>query len=114
LTAHLTNVDLSGLMLAGGAERMRVNLGRPRGSVTVGVMGGVSQLRIDRPQGVPLRLRLTGGAGHVEFDRQRLDGVAGSTTLESPGAADADDVFLVEITGGASRIAVQEAGSGER
>ena len=68
---------------------------------------GVNNVRIERPTGVPVRLVLKGGAGRIDFDRQRVGGT-GDTTLESGSDDGVADRYLVTITGGAGRISITE------
>jgi hypothetical protein len=106
--ADLRAVDLRAFELTGGAERIRLELGRPAGPVTLKLTGGASELRVERPADVAVRLRLKGGASHVELDSQRL-GSASDVTLESPGASAQPDRFDLELTGGASKVTVTAA-----
>ena len=110
LLGELGSVDLRSFDLMGGADALRLSLGTPTGDVPIRVVGGVNKLRIDRPAGVPVRLKIAGGAGGIELDRQRLGSTAGGTVLESTGVAGASDLFEIEITGGAAKVQVGEAG----
>ena len=110
LQGELGSVDLRSFDLMGGADSLRLSLGTPTGEVPIRVVGGVNKLRIDRPTGVPVRLKIAGGAGGIELDRQRLGSTAGGTVLESTGVAGASDLFEIEITGGAAKVQVGEAG----
>jgi hypothetical protein len=110
LLGELGSVDLRSFDLMGGADSLRLSLGTPTGDVPIRVVGGVNKLRIDRPAGVPVRLKIAGGAGGIELDRQRLGSTAGGTILESTGVAGASDLFEIEITGGAAKVQVGEAG----
>jgi hypothetical protein len=56
-----------------------------------------------------VRLTLTGGAGRIDFDGQRLGGT-GDTVLETTGASRAEDRYSIDIEGGAGRITVAEVG----
>ena len=72
-------------------------------------VGGANNARFERPAGVHVRLKLSGGTRGVEFDRQKLGVTSGVGLLESAGAAEAADRFEIEVTGGANRIVVVEA-----
>jgi DNA-binding MarR family transcriptional regulator len=109
LTAELPDLDLRLLELTGGADTLRVVVGRPIGPVPIRLIGGASKLRFERPAGIPVRLKVTDGAGGVEFDRQTLGGMGGPIVLESDGAADATDRYSIEVTGGLGQIVVREA-----
>jgi DNA-binding MarR family transcriptional regulator len=107
--AYLAGLSLSSFQMTGGADRIDLALGRPSGQVPIRFSGGASSLTIVRPRGTPLLLRLSGGAGAIEFDRQRLGSSSGQTVLASAGADEAADRFSVEMSGGASRIIVRES-----
>jgi DNA-binding MarR family transcriptional regulator len=129
LQGKLAGLDLRSFELTGGVDQLRLTLGVPTGEVPIRLTGGASSIRIERPAGVPVRMKLHGGAASIEFDRQKhgplvdIDagviaatigvtsvGVGGSgrITLESPGASSAADRYDLEFTGGASKISVIE------
>jgi DNA-binding MarR family transcriptional regulator len=105
----LTDVDLRSFELTDGINQLRLTLGRPSGDVPIRLAGG-NGIRIERPAGVAVRLRISGGAANVEFDRMKLGPVGGQPNLESPGASAAADRYSVEINGGVSRLTVAEIG----
>lgn len=109
VTGDLTAIDLSSFDVVGGADSLRLSLGRPRGLVAVRVIGGANKVRIDRPAGVPARLKVDGGAAGIELDRQRLGATAGHIVLESGMSKDATDLVEVEVTGGIASLKVAEA-----
>ena len=108
LQGKLTSLDLRSFALVGGADSLRLTLGRPTGTIPLRFTGGTNNLRIERPAGVATQLMLSGGAAGIEFDRQKLGATGGHTTLESAGAANAADRYVIELDGGASRITVTE------
>jgi len=112
--ASAASVDARGLQLRelrvdGGASKFDVWLPRPTGSVCVCLEGGLNRIQIERPAGVPLQLQVQGGANRLEFDEQRFGAVGGDVRLASPGWEIAEDRYLVEVRGGASRLTVQES-----
>jgi DNA-binding MarR family transcriptional regulator len=107
LQGKLSLLDLRSLEVTGGVDQVRLTLGQPSGDIPIRLTGGGSQLRFERPVGVPVRLKLAGGAARIDFDERRLGGTGGAV-LESAGAAEAADRYQIEITGGASRITVTE------
>lgn len=111
LQGKFTALDVRSFELSGGAHQVRLTLGRPTGIVPVRVTGGANSLRFERPNGVHVQLRLSGGAGGVEFDGQRLGATGGHSVLGTTGAAAAADRFDIEITGGINRITVVEVGA---
>jgi DNA-binding MarR family transcriptional regulator len=108
LQGKFATLDLRSFELTGGVDQFRLTLGQPSGDVPIRFTRGANNLRIERPSGVHVRLKLDGGAGRIDFDKQRLSGSAGHTILETTGIADATDRYLIEITGGAGRITVTE------
>lgn len=101
-------IDLRSFDLTGGVDQLRLTLGRPSGDVPIRFTRGANHLRIERPRGVHVRLKLDGGAGRIDFDAQHLNGSAGHTVLETTGVAEATDRYSIEIAGGAGRITVTE------
>ncbi|HET7026930.1 MAG TPA: hypothetical protein VFI28_04495, partial [Candidatus Limnocylindrales bacterium] len=110
VSGRLEDVDLRGFEVVGGASKLDLSVGRPRGRVPIRIVGGASALRLATPAGVAVRSAISGGVGRIEVDGQRLAARGGNTTLESPGAADAVDRYDVEIAGGAGRLVIDRRG----
>jgi DNA-binding MarR family transcriptional regulator len=108
LQGKLSTVDLRSFEMTGGVDQLRLTLGRPTGEVPIRLIGGANHLRFERPAGAHVQLHLSGGTGGIEFDQQKLGATGGMTELESTGASEADDRYLIEITGGSNRITVVE------
>lgn len=106
--ADLHDLQLGSFRLEGGAGRLELTLPVPRGVVVVVVLGGASNVAIRRPEGVPARLRVEGGATNLTFDDRRI-GAAGRE-LDLPGRdyEDATDRYDVVVTGGANNLSVRE------
>lgn len=107
LQGKFAGLDVRSFELTGGVDQLRLTLGVPTGDVPISLSRGVNNVRIERPTGIPVRLQLKGGAGRIDLDRQRIGGT-GDSVLESSGAADAPGRYLLDISGGASRITVTE------
>jgi DNA-binding MarR family transcriptional regulator len=107
----LASLDVRSFTMHGGAERLDLSFGRPAGVVPIRINGGVNGLTIQRPAGVPIQLRIDGGAGGIAFDRQKLGSVGGKTLLETSNASAAPDRYSIELNGGTSRIVVRESGA---
>jgi DNA-binding MarR family transcriptional regulator len=105
VTIDATHLDLRLFEVSGGADKVRMTVGKPRGDMVIRVTGGASQVRVDRPAGTPVRLTVRGGAGSVELDGRQVGGTAG-VALSTPGADQATDRISIEVTGGASRLKV--------
>ena len=112
VSSKLDGLSLSSFQMTGGADDIDLSLGRPSGEVPIRFSGGANAVRIERPAGVPVTLRLAGGASSIEFDQQRLGGTAGQTVLASIGAEVASDRYSVEMSGGSNRIVVRETSAG--
>ncbi len=106
LDGDLRRVRLSGLTVRGGANHVRLRLPAPDGTVRVAVAGGASNVRFERPRGVPVALRIRGGASHVRFDDQRVRTASGDLELRSDDFASAADRIEISFGGGASNLEV--------
>jgi DNA-binding MarR family transcriptional regulator len=108
IEADLRAISLRRLELSGGTERAQVELGRPDGEVPIRIVGGAKTIRIERPSGVPIRLRVRGGASQVELDGGGLGAKGGDMTIDSRGWTGSGDRYTAEIVGGAKTITVVE------
>jgi DNA-binding MarR family transcriptional regulator len=106
LEADLREIEIRSLALTGGSERIQLELGRAHGEVPLRFTGGLSKIRVERPTGVPVRLRLTGGSGKVEIDGTNLGARGGEAVVESRGWSAATDRYSLDVTGGSSSITV--------
>ena len=104
--ADLRGLDLTGIDVRGGLSHVSLQLPRPRGSVLIHVLGGVSNLTVRRPSAVGARIRIGGGASRLALDDQMFGAVGGPVALETPGYAAEGDGYTIEIGGGASKIAI--------
>jgi hypothetical protein len=84
LDADLRDLRLEALELGQGASQVEVRLPRPAGVVPVRVRGGVSQVRIRRPAGVPAQLRVGRGVADLRFDEQEWGAVGGGAAAGHP------------------------------
>jgi DNA-binding MarR family transcriptional regulator len=107
-TAYLRALDLAGFEVTGGVDKLGLSLGRPHGIVPIRITGGANRVQVERPVGVPVRLRVSGGMGKAELDGQKRGGTGGETTLLSDGAGSAKDIFEIEVVGGLAGIRVSE------
>jgi hypothetical protein len=114
LDADLRALRLAALDLGRGASQVEVRLPRPVGVVPVRVRGGASQVRIRRPAGVPVRLRVGGGVADLRFDEQAWGAVGGGLRLETPEATQAPDRYEVEIASGAAHLEISAEEGGTR
>jgi hypothetical protein len=106
LDADLRGVRLAGFEISGGVSDACLRLPRPSGHVRVVVLGGVDQLCLCRPAGVPVRVIVSGGASELAVDTLRLGAVGGHFDYQTPGYAEATGCYVVEILGGVSSLEV--------
>lgn len=102
--ADLREIDIRRFSLVGGSDRIQLEFGAPNGEVEVRVVGGAKSIRVERPAGVPVRLKISGGTGAVALDGMGLGQKGGQSTLESNGWGTATDRFAIEIVGGSKII----------
>lgn len=90
--------------MEGGAGRLEVALPEPSGTVAVVVLGGASNVAIQRPTGVAARLRVEGGATHLRLDDKRIGAAGGDLDLKSRGYDAATDRYDITVAGGANNV----------
>lgn len=108
LRADLSGLDVRSIEVRGGMSEGEVILPRPSGTVPITVRGGLSNLAIRRPAGVPTRFAIRGGAARLAFDQQRFGAIGGRTELQSQGFEEAADRYDIEVLGGASGLSIEE------
>jgi hypothetical protein len=106
LDADLRNLRLEALELGQGASQVEVRLPRPAGVVPVGIRGGAAHVRIRRPAGVPVQLRVGRGVADLHFDEQEWGAVGGGLRLVTPEATQAPDRYEIEIASGAAHLEI--------
>jgi DNA-binding MarR family transcriptional regulator len=102
--ADLRAIDVRRFELAGGSERIQLELGRPQGEVPLQVVGGAKTIRVERPRGVAMRLRVVGGMGGATIDGVRLEPRGGVAALESRNWSAEHDRYDLEVVGGSKSI----------
>jgi DNA-binding MarR family transcriptional regulator len=108
LTANLQALEIRSLEMRGGASQVTLLLPSPTGTIPVRVTGGSSQLRLVRPRNVPARIQVTGGVSNLSIDKLELGAVGGTTRWESPDYEAGKDRYEIQITGGASQLAITQ------
>jgi DNA-binding MarR family transcriptional regulator len=106
LDADLRTLELTSFLLKGGVSNLDLTLPEPAGTVPVRLSGGASQVSIRRPAGVAARVVMKDGAAGLTFDEQRFDTVAPRAQLQSPDWDRGTDRYEIEVTGGASELAI--------
>jgi hypothetical protein len=98
--------QLRGADFAAGSSQISMRLPRPRGTVTIVLAGGASQVSLATPAGVPARLQLDGGASTAVLGGQTYTGLAGGTVLAGPDWSRASDRYDIQAPAGVSAISV--------
>jgi DNA-binding MarR family transcriptional regulator len=111
--ASRTSVDARGLNLreiavSDGANNLQLSLSDPHGIVPICLAGGLNEVQISRPVGVPVQVQVYGGANRLEFDGQRFGAIGGDLRLGTPGWELARDRYDIEARGGASRLGIHQ------
>jgi DNA-binding MarR family transcriptional regulator len=104
--ADLRLVDVRRFDLVGGTERVQLELGRPSGEMAVRIVGGAKTVRLERPRGVPIRLKVVGSTASATLDGLKLGKKGGESTLASPGWDASGDRIALEVVGGSKSIEI--------
>lgn len=107
VVADLQDLELTGLEISGGASRLELKLPRPKAAVPVRVGAGASNLELIRPAGVPVRVRIGGGASKLAIDEFRVGAGGGKTDWRSPDYDQLEGRYDIEIGAGASHLTVR-------
>lgn len=102
----LGDSKISSIDFTAGANLIQMTLPRPSGTATITLAGGVSQVNLTVPPGVPTRLRLYGGASTATLGGRTHVGIRRGTVLSSPGWAQAANRYDVNAPAGVSDISV--------
>jgi len=107
LDADLSAVALRSFAVSGGAVRVDLQVGAPSGAVPINLSGGAHRVAIRRPRGVPVEVRVKGGAAHVAVDGRRFGPSGGDADWYVPAtSAAAADRYVIDVRGGASKLTV--------
>ena len=106
IKADLSALQLQSFVVAGGAGGVRLSVGAPSGIVRIRLKGGARDVIVERPLGVAVRLRISGGHRKATLDGMETwsDG-----RVETDGAEAIPDRYEIELTGGADRVTVRVA-----
>jgi len=91
-----------------GANNLQLSLADAHGIVRICLAGGVNEVQIRRPVGVPVQVQVYGGANRLEFDGQRFGAIGGDLRLATPGCELARDRYDIEVRGGATRLGIHQ------
>ena len=104
LRLDLRHAQLSKLDLSGGANQLDAQLPSPKGTVSISVSGGASNVTIVAPAHTQSRVAVSGGVSAVTINGSSSGNLGGDFQQQSPGYGSASDRFDIEISGGASHL----------
>ena len=104
--ADLRAIQLTGLNLQGGVSNFWAALPDPSGTVSIVVGGGVSQMTVQRPRNIPVRVQVRGAASSLTVDGQHFGPSGKLPPLESPDYGQAANRYDIQISGAASNLVV--------
>jgi DNA-binding MarR family transcriptional regulator len=107
LDADLRDVPFGGMHIRGGANHLSLRLPQPSGTVRIGLEGGSSEIRVNRPAGVPVSVVAEGGIAQLRLDGARQQASATDLRLETPGYGRVPDRYLLELEGGVAHLTVR-------
>jgi DNA-binding MarR family transcriptional regulator len=105
LDVDLRPASVAAVLVRGGARQLELDLPAPDSVVPVRVLGGAVRMVVRRPAGVPVGVRIRGGASEVMVDGARVRSASGGTRFVS--GAEAVPGYEVELHGGASRLVIE-------
>ncbi|MPZ29071.1 MAG: hypothetical protein GEV12_22410 [Micromonosporaceae bacterium] len=105
LEADLTGIDLHSVAFHSGAADVRIALGHPGGPRRIR-LASVSNLTIERPARVPVRLEIAGGAADVALDNRRYGAVGNGLADQSEGYHPDAPHYLVTVAAGAHALTI--------
>lgn len=106
VVADLEDLELRGLVISGGSSHVEMWLPRPKRAVGLRIGGGAHDVKVVRPAGVPVRVRIGGGASKLAIDDFVLGSAGGKTDWRSPDYDEAEPRYDIEIGAGASQVTV--------
>jgi DNA-binding MarR family transcriptional regulator len=102
LVVDLRDLTTHSFSLTGGVNDLRVCLGLPERRTQITITGGAKGLRLERPAGVPVSLRIRGGASDVVIDGDRLGSFANWTYAQGQGSSG----YELAVTGGVNHLEI--------
>jgi DNA-binding MarR family transcriptional regulator len=105
-SADLRGLDVRSLDITGGSSGASLLLPSQTGRwVRVKLIGGASDVRIQRPSDTSVRVRVRGGVSQLDLDDQHYSSLGGGD-VRLNGSSSADAGYEIEIVGGASRFSI--------
>jgi hypothetical protein len=106
LDGKLAGVELARLDVEDGANHVDLELPTPAGTVPLRISGVASSVKIARPAGAAIGLRVGGGIAMLRLDGAKHQNVGGDRRFMSPGYAGATERYEIEVLGGASDVRI--------
>ena len=104
--ALLGRLDLAGLEVKGGVNRIHLELPVPSGVVPIRIIGGASEITLRRPAGVAARAHLRGWVSQFIFDDQTFSGVGNDVRLHSSGYDMTAPRYDIDVASSASMVTI--------
>jgi DNA-binding MarR family transcriptional regulator len=102
----LRELTLTAFALFGGAIRLELNLGQPRGVVPIRIADGAADVTIRRPAGTAAQVAVKIGATRLRLDERYAEVSIEEACWQTPNYAAAADRFDISVEGGASSLSV--------
>ena len=107
VSADLRNTQVRSLEIVGGVEHVMVDLPHPSGAVRLRITGGVSDVRISRPAGVPVTVHARGGVNGLSIDAESFGPIGLSHRWQTPDFNPHAAHYALDIRGGVSDVSVE-------
>ena len=107
LRADLCELQISGIVISGGASDVVVDLPRPRAQLSLRIEGGVSGVLVRRPADIPVGLEIDGGASNLRIDDTEVGAVGGVVRRRTRGEVGRGRELAIQVRGGASRLSIE-------
>lgn len=105
LDADLTGIDVRSIACYAGAAHSKLFLGRPTGPRVIR-LSSVSDLRIERPADVPVRVEIAKSCTKFSLDDKYYGAVGNSLADATSGYASDGPGYLVVVSGSAERLTI--------
>jgi DNA-binding MarR family transcriptional regulator len=109
ITAELDGLNLTGLEVKGGLNKVRLELPAPGGVVPIRISGGAADVLVRRPAGVAAQVHLKGWASEFVFDDQTFKALGNDVRLQSTGYEAASPYYNIEVASSASMVTITSA-----
>lgn len=105
----MSDGQLTGVEIAGGATRIDLSLPEASGTVKVRMTGGVNQFAVNTPPGTPVRLRIGSGAAQVVLDGRAHRGIAPGRVFSPHRWTNVDDRVDLDAVAGVGTLTLSRS-----